>query len=474
MTSQRGQWSSQLGFVLAAAGSAVGLGNVWGFPMMTARNGGAAFVLVYLFVIFLICYPVVLTEIAIGRATSRNPVGAFKTLAPGSPWKYAGLLGVLCGFMILSFYIVIAGWVFGYFLETLFGGLNRLAGEGEFGRFVANPWKNLLYMLVFMTATLGIVVGGVKDGIERWSRYLMPTLVLMLFALIIYVLTLDNATKGLAFYLVPDFSKLEMSTITTATSQAFFSLSLGMGALITYGSYVAKRENIVISGLIVTVFDTFIAFSAGLLVIPAVFTNPNLDINHVSQGPGLLFVALPQVFQYLANDVGYFFASFLAAFFFLLICFAALTSTISLLEVPTSYIVDERGHQRKRAALGAAAFITFLALFSLLANGGSQTLTNFVTYPSGMTKDFLSLVADIFFETALPLGGFLITTFAAYRWKAYNLKQELEIGFPGFTGTIAEKFIGVMIYVCPIVLLFIFINQVLVTYFGSSLLQLFS
>lgn len=470
MDTQRGQWSSRLGFILAAAGSAVGLGNIWGFPIQTAQNGGAAFVLVYLLLTFIICFPVVIVEIAIGRRTAKNPVGAMNELAPNTLWNLVGKLGVLCGFMILSFYIVIAGWVFGYFLESVTGGLARLATDGEFNNFVGNPWKNLLYMGLFMAATVGIVNGGIKDGIERWARYLMPALLIMLFALIVYVLTLEDADKGISFYLIPDFSKLNVQTINSALSQAFFSLSLGMGALITYGSYVSKKENIIASGFIVTVFDTFIAISAGLLIIPAVFTlAPDTTAETLQAGPGLLFVVLPKVFFQLAGDVGFFFASFLASFFFLLICFAALTSTISLLEVPTSYIVDERGVNRKRAAFSAAAIITFLALFSLLSQGATGFFTNFVTYPSGVTKDFLSVVADVFFETCLPLGGFLLTAFAAFRWKTFFFNEEVAIGNPGYQNSLVMKFLTVMLFICPFVILFIFINTVLAKYFGINI-----
>ena len=459
-----------MGFILAAAGSAVGLGNIWGFPTYTARNGGAAFLIVYLVLVFVVCLPVILLEIAIGRRTQRNPVGALKMLAPGTSWNLVGKMGVFCGIMILSFYIVIAGWVFGYFLECVTGGLERLASEGEFGRFVGSPWKNLLYMGAFMAATVAIVLGGVRGGIEKWARILMPTLLVMLFALIAYVLTREHALTGLRFYLVPDFSKLTAQVLNSALSQAFFSLSLGMGALITYGSYMSKKDNILSSGFIVALVDSFIAFSAGLLIIPAIFTlGPNVDAGNLAQGPGLIFVVLPQVFMNMAGQVGYTFASFLASFFFLLICFAALTSTISLLEVPTAYVVDEKGIRRKKAALITAGVVALIGLGSLLANGASSFFSQFITYPSGKETDFMTLIGDVFFETLLPVGGCLLTAFTAFIWKTGNFSKEIAQGYPEYAGSILEKWFSGIIYLVPFVTFFIFINTVLQKYFDIQL-----
>ena len=471
MNTSRGAFSSKAGFIIAAAGSAVGLGNIWGFPIQTAKSGGAAFLLIYLVLVFVICVPVMISEIAIGRNTAKNPVGAINAIAPG-PWRYVGGLGVLCGVMILSFYIVIAGWVLGYFLETVTGNLDRLASDGEFGNFVGSAWKNLAYTGMFMLATIGIVVGGIKDGIEKWSKYLMPTLVGILFLLIIYVLTLENAAKGVAFYLVPDFSKITVGTVNAALSQAFFSLSLGMGALITYGSYVSKKDNIVSSAFLVAGADAFIAFSAGLLVIPAVFTlAPETTAATIQAGPGLIFEFIPRVFMNIATDVGYGFASVLAAVFFMLICFAALTSTISLLEVPTSYVVDEHGIGRKRAAIIMGLIIFFVSLFSLLANGAVEFLSvDFITYPSGAGQSFFTLIADLFYETLLPLGGFFLVVFAAYRWKTARFSAEISEGFATYKGSLHEKFVTVMImFVCPLVIIFIFVFTVMQKFFNITL-----
>ncbi|HSR70041.1 MAG TPA: sodium-dependent transporter [Acidobacteriota bacterium] len=466
----RGEWSSRVGFIIAAAGSAVGLGNIWGFPVQTAQNGGGAFVVVYLIFTLVICLPVILMEIAIGRRTQRNPVGAFKALAPASAWPLVGGLGVFAGVMILSFYIVLAGYVLGFFLECATGGLERLSTDGEFAVFAGSVGKTFAYMAGIMLATIGIVVGGVKGGIERATRILMPVLLVMMFAMIAYMLTLPNAGKGLAFYFVPDFSKLSMGVLNSALSQAFFSLSLGMGALITYGSYVSRKDNIASSGFIVALFDSFIAITAGLLIIPSIFTmDPNVTAENMPAGPGLIFVFLPKMFMSLTPSIGYFAASFLASFFFLLVCFAAITSTISLLEVPTSWAVDERGIRRGRAALAMGGLIFFLGIFSLLSQGASDFFTRFITYPSGQTVDFLTLVADIFFESALPLGGCLISAFCAFRWKRENLSAEIAQGYPKYMGSWQEKALNAILYVLPFILFFIFINTVLEKYFAVEI-----
>ena len=466
----RGEFSSRIGFVIAAAGSAVGLGNIWGFPVMVSQNGGAAFVFVYLVFVFALCFPVLMMEIAIGRRTARNPVGAFKQLAPGRSWYFVGGMGVLAGVMILSFYIVLAGWVLGYFVECLLGGLERLASDGEQARFAASWQKSLLYMGFFMLATVSIVVGGIRDGIERWSRYLMPALLTMMLLLIIYILTLPNAMKGLSFYLVPDFSRLDAQVINSALSQAFFSLSLGMGALITYGSYVSKRENIASSSLVVAGADSAIALGAGMLVIPAVFTlAPDTTSETMPSGPGLIFVFLPKVFMNLSADVGYLFASFLASFFFLLIAFAALTSTISLLEVPTSYLVDERGFSRKKAAFTTAGIVGLIGIGSLLSNGAVGFFTNFVAYPAdSAARSFMTVVGDIFFQTALPVGGLFISLFAAIVWRS-GLKEEISRGFPGYPQSALASYMGTVLFILPLIFLLILISSVLSMFFGIQI-----
>ncbi len=456
MTTGRGSFTNRLGFIAAAAGSAVGLGNIWRFPYEVGNNGGAAFLVIYLICAFLLCFPIMVSEIAIGRRTTLNPYGAFTALS-SRRWGIIGVVGVLCGFMILSFYNVVAGWAFGYFLHMV-GGDFKVAKD--FVGYTTDFWDNLFFSLTFMAATAWIVSGGVQKGIEKWSKILMPALVAILIFLIVYALTLNNAWAGIEFYLVPKWDQISARTVYTALSQAFFSLSLGMGALITYGSYVGKGENIVTSAAIVTLSDTTIAFLAGLMIFPLVFFQ---DLQPTA-GPGLVFVALPGVFEHMGPFVG----RLVGGGFFLLLCFAALTSTVSLLEVPVAYVVDEKKWPRKRAVWILAAIIFIIGLPSMFSTGAVDFFTNFISY-GGSTHDFLSVVSDVFSDALLPLGGFMISIFAAYRWKTQNLSEELAAGYPNYKGSFVETFINVMIsFVCPVIVGLVFVVTILQKFLGLT------
>ena len=293
---QRDKWGSKIGFILAASGSAIGLGNIWRFPYVTGENGGAAFVLLYIVFVILIGTPVMIAELTVGRNTQLNPYGAFKKLAPGTLWPLLGLLGVITGIGILSYYSVIAGWTFGYFVKTLMGNFSNLTSPEKsveiFENFVANPLLEIGSLFLFITITAMVVMRGVSKGIERWAKILMPVLFVLLILLTLRSVTLPGASKGLSFYLSPDFSKIGAGTIAKALGQALFSLSLGMGTMITYGSYIAKKDNIYISAGYVCLFDTLIAIIAGLMTFPALFAM-NMD---PAGGPGLVFVVLPSIF----------------------------------------------------------------------------------------------------------------------------------------------------------------------------------
>lgn len=460
--SARGNFSSRLGFILAAAGSAVGLGNIWKFPFEVADGGGAAFVLIYLIFAFVLCFPVMVTEVAIGRKTEKNPIGAFNSLG-FSRWNIIGKLGILCGVLILSFYNVVAGWAFGYFIEMILG--NFEVGN-SFGDFTSNVIKVGSYAVVFMLSTSYIVSKGVSGGIEKLAKILMPTLIIMILSLVIYSFTLENAMEGVKYYLVPDLSKLtNVNTIGGALRQAFFSLSLGMGALITYGSYLSKKENIVTSAAMITLFDVGIAFIAGLMMFPLVAYNLGGEMSNVQGGPGLIFVTLPGVFETLGPILGI----VVGAFFFLLLSFAALTSTVSLLEVPVSYVVDEYKVKRKRAVAIMAIIIFIIGLPSLAGNGYSAFFTNAFNLPGG-SSDFMTLVGYIT-DVLLMLGGFLIVTFAAYVWKKENLEAEIAQGYEGYKDSIIRKLLNFCItYLCPVVLALLFIMVVLNNFFGINLL----
>lgn len=461
MTASRGEFNSRLGFILAAAGSAVGLGNIWKFPFEVGKGGGAAFVLIYLAFCFLLCYPVMVSEIAIGRKTRRNPVGAFKALG-FRRWAIVGYMGLAAGVLILSFYNVVAGWAFGYFLEMVQGNFEI---GGQFSDFSADWQKVGLYGLFFMGITAYIVSNGISNGIERAAKFLMPSLFLIIVALMLYALTLPNAMEGLKFYLIPDFSALTPTVLYSALGQAFFSLSLGMGALITYGSYVGRDQNIVTSAAFITLTDVFIAFLAGFMLFPFVFSQGLPP----DGGAGLIFVTLPGVFETLGASLGI----VIGSAFFLLLSFAALTSTVSLLEVPVSYLVDEHGMKRSRAVWMMALLIFLIGIPSLLSNGASSIFTNFMTLiGSENPVDFMTLIGYIANDTLLPVGGFLISVFVAYVWKKHNLNEELATGDADLRGSWLQTYIDVAVsYICPVILGIITVVTVLDRFFGIHLLS---
>ena len=458
----RGGFSSRLGFIMAAAGSAVGLGNIWGFPFEVGQGGGAAFVVIYLLFCFILCFPVMATEIAIGRKTEKNPAGAFTALGYKN-WSWLGKMGILAGVLILSFYNVIAGWAFGYIFEMAMG---HFGGGEQFGAYTVQVMKVGGYGLVFMATTALVVSRGISGGIEKAAKLLMPTLIVMILAMVVYGMTLENSMDGLRFYLVPDFSKLNGSVIFNAMGQAFFSLSLGMGALITYGSYVNKKENIVSAAALITLADVGIAFLAGLMIFPLIGFMSGGTMEGAARGPGLIFVTLPQIFGTLGS-IG----PVIGTLFFVLLCFAALTSTVSLLEVPVAYAVDELKIPRKRSVWIVAAVIFLVGIPSLLSAGASDFFTNsFTSYSaSGVDKDFLSFVVSVANDSILPLGGCLISFFAAHVWKKHNLDDELAEGAPGYKGSFVQKYMNFAVsYLAPIVLSVLFVLTFLFKFFGIS------
>ena len=466
MAESRGQFSSKLGFILAAAGSAVGLGNIVAFPVMASKNGGAAFLIIYLLFIAFICYPVMLAEISMGRHTNRNPVGAFSDLSAGHPgWRLAGILAILTPFMIAVFYTVITVWLVVYVKEIAFGRLDLLSNENTFGEVVARP-SLFGYLLALLGLIFTILLGGVKGGIERLARILMPTLAVMLVALTLFVLTLDNAVAGIRYYLVPDFSRMDLSVINGALSQAFFSLSLGMGILITYGSYFSQKDSISQSTRMVAVADTSIAFFAGLLILPAIFAfDPNTNTDDLSTSSvGLIFSFLPQIFLSMQSAVGYFGASVVAISFFSLVFFAALTSLVSIIEIPISCWIDELKLTRRKAVLLQAVLLSIFSIPAIMSLGISDYFTNFTSY-GGVTKSFFDLVSDVFYETILPLVGFTVCIFCVYRWRLTGLSSELSKGDPDYVGSRLEKYINFSLGTfIPFVLLLVFISTVFQIY----------
>ena len=460
---ERGKFSNKIGFIAAAAGSAVGLGNIWKFPYETGANGGAAFLLIYLLCAFVICMPIMVAEIAMGRHARLNPYGTFKKLGSRT-WGIVGLIGIISGAVILSFYNVVSGWAFGYFLQISFGNLLQEADFSVFfTRYIADVGDNLLYSLAFMVLTAAIVLGGVQKGIERWTKILMPLLIVIMLILIVYGLTLPHAGQGIEFYLVPDMGEVTANTFYMALSQAFFSLSLGMGALITYGSYISDDDHIVNSAALVTITDTLIAFMAGLMIFPLVFSQGI----EPGSGPGLVFVSLPGIFEAMGPGIG----NIIGGAFFLLLCFAALTSTVSLLEIPVAFITDQYKISRKKAVIGLATLIFLLGLPSMLSQGAVGWLSEFVSY-GGKSHDFMTVIIDIFSDIGLPLGGLLISIFVAYRWRMHNFSDEVSKGNPGFPGSRQEKFVSIMLsYVSPLVIFFMLMVIIMEKFFQVDILS---
>ncbi|MEQ9310547.1 MAG: sodium-dependent transporter [Balneolaceae bacterium] len=431
-SSERGSWNSKLGFILAAAGSAVGLGNIWGFPTKVATEGGAAYLIVYLLCTFLIGYPVMVAELAIGRKSGKNPVGAFKALSTNKFFPLVGLWGVICGVMILSFYTVIAGWAFGFAFEEIF----YYFGWSDAANWLtdtSNGPKNALIASVFMLGTIKIITGGVSDGIERATKLMMPLLISIIVIMIGYVLTQEGAMNGVREYLLPDFSKITPGLIFSAMGQAFFSLSLGMGALITYGSYLNKKENIPQAAAFVTLADVGIAFLAGLLIIPAMYVAQAAGIeifvgDQLASSTNLVFQILPALFHTIGGAIGL----ILGVVFFLLLSIAALTSTISLLEVPVAFVIDEYKVPRKKAAWGVG--IGVLAVSIAVA----------------FNTSLIGTFDGIFNNLGLPIGGLLMCVFVSFVWKTDSALEEMNSGFDGIKHTLFAKVWPVFIWIiCP-------------------------
>ncbi len=446
----RDTWGSKAAFILAAAGSAIGLGNIWGFPTVAGQNGGAAFLLIYLAAVAFIGAPVMLAELIVGRRTGKNPVGAFKALAPRTAWVFVGGLGVFTGLAILSFYSVIAGWTLSYIFKTALGTFGPDADTAAiFNEVAGSPVSAIGWHFAFMALTIYVVLGGVRDGIERWTKVLMPVLFILLVLLAVRAVTLSGAAEGLEFYFKPDFSKVTGAVVLAAIGQAFFSLSLGMGAMITYGSYVSKRDDLVSSAAWVTGFDTTIAILAGLIIFPTLF---HAGLEPGVGGPGMVFVVLTSLLSSIppAPWGGIVFGTG----FFMLLGIAALTSSVSLLEVPTSWAVDERGWSRKRAAvmLGLIAFV--LGIPSALANGAVPWLSNLPV----VGTDFLTFLFTLFGQYSLVVGALLISLFVGWVWgvsAAGDEVRENDGRFPfGALWTFLIRFI------CPVAITAILVNLV--------------
>lgn len=417
MDINRGQWNSQIGFIFAAAGSAIGLGNIWRFPYVVGENGGAAFVLLYLFFVLIIGIPTMIAEFSLGRHANKNPIGAINNIKPNSYWRFLGLLGIITGMGILSFYGVIAGWTTAYIFKT------AMSNTDNFESFIADPLIVILMFAFFILLTTTIVHGGIEKGIEKWSKILMPVMIVLLLGLIIYSNTLEGSSKGLEFYLSPDFSKITGKTVMSALGQAFFSLSLGMGMMVTYGSYLSKKANIAGSAVIIGMMDTMIAIMAGLIIFPALFSLGESP----AHGAALVFIIFPKMFVQMPGGI------IIGSLFFLLLSVAALTSTISLMEVGVTYLVDEKKIERRKIVWGVAIFIFIIGLPSALSQGAVESLTDFALFPEWLCNpDFMSHMSFLFLDFSLAFGALMMSIFIAWVWGADKASDEIEIGSSGF------------------------------------------
>ncbi|MBW2735531.1 MAG: sodium-dependent transporter [Deltaproteobacteria bacterium] len=441
--SQRGFWASRVGFILAAAGSAVGLGNIWKFPYVTGNNGGGLFILIYLACVVAVGIPIMNAEIMMGRSTARSPVPAFRSLAgKGSPWTLTGWMGVAAGFVILSYYSVVAGWSVYYTALAVGQGFTANTPQeldvikGLFDELLANPMLNVSLHAGFMAATIGVVIGGVQSGIERWSRILMPTLFTMLLGLGVYALTLPGAGSALNFMFGLHTDQLKPAGFLEAFGQAFFSLSLGMGAMLTYGSYLPRQTSILGSSMWVALLDTGVALLSSIVIFPVTYTY-GID---PSAGPGLVFQSLPMAFAQMPGG------RLLASAFFMLLVFAALTSSISLLEVVASTFIDLLGWTRSKAVIVTGTVIFFVGVPSALSGGA---------FFGGRMKDaiglsFFDVMDKLSSNWMLPLGGLLIAIFVGWRMNADKRKEEFSIETPGWS---YGPWLGLLRYLAPVAVL---------------------
>jgi len=452
-TSMHGAWSSRLVFILAATGSAVGLGNIWKFPYITGENGGGAFVLVYLICIACIGIPIMMSEVMLGRRGRQSPINTMKALADeigaNRCWKYLGWSGVIAGLLILSYYSVIAGWALAYVFRTANGVFLNVTGDGAsslFSRFIADPEKLLAWHTIFMVMTMAVVARGVKGGLEKAVRFLMPTLFVILIILLGYAMNLGEFSRGVAFLFNPDFSKISASGVLSAMGHAFFTLSLGMGAIMVYGSYLPSNVSIAKTSIIIAMMDTVVALVAGLIIFPIVFAN-GLE---PGAGPGLIFQTLPIAFGHMPGG------EFFGTLFFVLLVFAAWTSAISLIEPAVAWLVENRGHTRVYAAVVMGVVTWSLGLLTVLSfNLWSEfkPLSSIGVFENSTMFDLLDfLTANIM----LPIGGLLIAVFAGWVMKQETTMQELDIHDAMHKGYAAWRIL--VKYVAPAAVVIVFLK----------------
>jgi len=453
-TSIHGQWSSRWIFILAATGSAVGLGNIWRFPYLTGENGGGAFVLVYLFCVVMMGIPIMMAEILLGRRGRKNPVNTMHTLAAeeglNSNWYLLGWLGVIAGFIILSYYSVIAGWTIAFIFKTGMGdfiGSNADQTTAIFSELISNPVVLLFWHTIFMFLTIYVVSRGVKSGLEQAVKFLMPALFILLLIMVAYAMSTEKFFDGLSYLFIPDFGSLADKNLFSdvflpALGQAFFSLSIGMGAIMIYGSYLSKESSITFNCFVIALADTSVAILAGVAIFPIVFTY-GLE---PSGGPGLIFISLPIAFGQMP------FGTFFGSLFFILLMFAAWTSSISLLEPAVSWLVENRNMTRIKAAYIAGFIAWFLGLLTVLSfNHWAFEFTFAGTIKENGLFDIFDILTS---NIMLPLGGVLVAIFTSWLMSRSSTIDELGVG----DKNIYKIWHFIVRYIAPLGVIIIFLN----------------
>ena len=453
MAQQRETFGSSMTAIMALAGSAIGLGNIWRFPYMVGQNGGAAFIIVYLISTLLLSLPIMLSESIIGHRTGSNTFGAMEKLAPGTKWKWLGLLTVISPLIIISYYSVVGGWSIDYLVRACLKGFSNSDPQGVssiFGSFISSPWVPLVCHTLFIASCCIIVSAGVKSGIEKFNKFSMPALFILIVIIMIYSLTLPGASRGVEYMVKPDFSKLTGPAVASAMGQSFFSLSLGVGTILTYSSYVHKEKNVFSTSLGTAGFDLLFALIAGFAIMPAVFA-AGIE---PGAGPGLIFETLPYIFAQMGVNAPVI-VRIVAILFFLTIVFAALTSAISMLEVGVAYLVEEKKMTRRRAtfslfiftwSLGALCSLSFGPLSGVKLFG--QTIFNFCDL---LTSNFL-----------MTFGGLLFVFFAGWKMKKEDVRDEFtHHGKARFNCTIFDAFYFILRFVAPIAIVIIFFTNFL-------------
>ncbi|PID95635.1 MAG: sodium-dependent transporter [Bacteroidetes bacterium] len=445
MSAKREHFSSRFAVIAAVAGSAVGLGNIWKFPYVLGNNGGSAFMLVYILFVVLLGLPLMMSEIVIGRRAQTNSFRAFKKIAPTFRWAFLGIIPSLAAFFILSYYTTVAGWTLEYLYQSIVDGYgSSSAGEisRDFDIFQNSILFPILWQFCFFSLTAYVVYAGVKEGIEKYSKIMMPMMVVLMIGMCVKSLTLEGASDGLTFLFAPDFSKLNAQVVLEALGQAFFSLSLGMGILITYASYMSKKEKIHHTAAIVVLTDTLLAVLAGVIIFPAVFAFGIAP----DKGPGLVFATLPNIFNQMSG--GYVFA----ILFFLLLTLAALTSTISVLEVTVSFVQEEVKWSRKKSTIVTTLATAVLGVFCTLSFGLGKEY-----YIFGMS--FFDALDYLTSNWLLPLGGVFAVFFVGFVMKKKDIIAELSNENQLKIGKWFGIFYFVIRYIAPIAILLVLLNQ---------------